>query len=464
MTSTPVKDVSPILTNLTTKASNKSGGVGQSGFQAVLNDQTRQNAQDQVETGKSSLEKKPVEQSAQKPQTKPGESLKAKEPQTVQAKEEDSMPKESVEELSPEELEAAMEILGTAAADLIQQVADLLEIPAEQVQSLMEDLGMETLDVLDPAKLTELFVQAVGAQDSCELVTDETMYGDYRKLMAQLETVLEVSADKLQADPEQLKMLTGMLKEQPAVESQPAPKEVFRQEEVIPKREQDVPTQAQKPEEQIVETVRKPQPQSEGNSSKEQDSGKEQTTKEEPRNIFIQNLSREVSQPAADKLAEPMMAAADRADTENIMRQIMDYMKIQLKADTTNLEMQLHPASLGTVQVQIASRAGVVTANFIAQNETVKAALESQMVQLIERFDEQGVKVEAIEVTVQTHEFERNLEQGRGGEQQNGEPDKKSRTRRINLHDVVSMEDMEEEDALAADIMAANGNTVDYTA
>lgn len=71
-------------------------------------------------------------------------------------------------------------------------------------------------------------------------------------------------------------------------------------------------------------------------------------------------------------------------DTENIMRQIMDYMKIQVKADTSNLEMQLHPASLGTVQVQIASKGGAVTANFIAQNETVKAALESQMVQLIE--------------------------------------------------------------------------------
>ena len=126
--------------------------------------------------------------------------------------------------------------------------------------------------------------------------------------------------------------------------------------------------------------------------------------------------------------------------------------------------MQLHPASRGTVQVQIASRGGAVTANFITQNEAVKAALESQMVQLIERFDEQGVKVEAIEVTVQTHEFERNLEQGRGRGQQNEEPAKKGRIRRINLNDAVSMENMEEEDALAADMMAANGNTVDYTA
>ena len=73
------------------------------------------------------------------------------------------------------------------------------------------------------------------------------------------------------------------------------------------------------------------------------------------------------------------------------MRQIMDYMKVSVKADSSELEMQLHPQSLGTLHIQMASRNGVVTANFIAQNETVKAALESQMVQLKENFAEQGV-------------------------------------------------------------------------
>lgn len=84
------------------------------------------------------------------------------------------------------------------------------------------------------------------------------------------------------------------------------------------------------------------------------------------------------------------------------------------------------------------------------------------MVQLQEQFEEQGIKVEAIEVTVQTHEFEQNLEQGRGRNQQ--EPEKRNRTRRINLNDSLVMEAMEEEDALAAEMMAASGSTVDYTA
>ena len=150
-----------------------------------------------------------------------------------------------------------------------------------------------------------------------------------------------------------------------------------------------------------------------------------------------------------------------RTINDEIMDQIMDYMKFTLNADTTSLEMQLHPASLGTLQIQIASKGGVVTANFIAQNEAVKAALESQMVQLREQFEEQGVKVEAIEVTVQTHEFEQNLEQGRGRNHQ--ETEKKGRGRRISLGGAFNLED-QEESLTEPDMMVTGSSTVSYTA
>ena len=89
------------------------------------------------------------------------------------------------------------------------------------------------------------------------------------------------------------------------------------------------------------------------------------------------------------------------------------------------------------------------------------------MVQLKENFAEQGIKVEAIEVTVQTHPFEQNLEQGRDG---NGSREAEAgvgrrRTRRINLNTAFAEDEPQtEEDRIAADIMSANGNTVDFTA
>lgn len=152
--------------------------------------------------------------------------------------------------------------------------------------------------------------------------------------------------------------------------------------------------------------------------------------------------------------------------TEDIMNQIMDYMKINLKGDVQELELQLHPASLGNVNVQIASKDGAITAQFTAQNEIVKAAIESQLVQLKEQFTEQGIKVDAVEVTVANYEFQQSFsgnEKEAGEEQNNG----KKIHRRINLNELDLEElpdDMDDSEKIAADMMARSGNTVDYTA
>ena len=86
------------------------------------------------------------------------------------------------------------------------------------------------------------------------------------------------------------------------------------------------------------------------------------------------------------------------------------------------------------------------------------------MIQLKNQFEEQGVKVEAIEVTVQTHEFERNLDQGRGNRQSGRESSRKTRVRKIDLNNPIQSEEFFEEDELARSMMEAGGNTVDYTA
>ena len=165
----------------------------------------------------------------------------------------------------------------------------------------------------------------------------------------------------------------------------------------------------------------------------------------------------------------PQMANAFSSQTMDIMNQIMDYMKIQLKPGMDQLQMQLHPESLGTVHIQLTSKAGEVTAQFQVQNEEVKAVLESQIVELKESLKEQGVKVEAVQVTVENHGFESNLWQGQGKEENASSQNGRKAQRRINLRelDALSMEESEEissEDALRAKIMEANGNTVDYTA
>ncbi|MCM1216244.1 MAG: flagellar hook-length control protein FliK [Lachnospiraceae bacterium] len=455
MTSTSVKDVSSMLTNLTPVMGNRATGIDQSGFQAVLNNQSQKNA------GNQAAESRP-QANRSATGSKPGDSLKAKDADRVQPGEKKafSAGNEGEEpEMTPEEMEEAMAVLETAAVELIQKTADLLQIPVEEVQDLMEDMGLEKLDILDPKQLGALFLQAGGVEDSYALITNGELYEDYQALMDQLEAAVQQCGERLGVDSVQMPVLLEKIQEKPVVQGE-AP--IVELSEEKPETESVVPnvSQAAVQDDAAVDTPKDTTSGDRGHGRKETDSD---DRGQQNGNAFLQNLRTEEFRPEVQQTTETARMA-EAENTEHIMRQIMDYMKVQLKADTTNLEMQLHPASLGTVQVQIASRGGAVTANFITQNEAVKAALESQMAQLIERFDEQGVKVEAVEVTVQAHAFERNLEQGQGRGQQNGEPARKGRTRRIDLNNPISMEDMEEEDALAADMMAANGNTVDYTA
>ena len=103
------------------------------------------------------------------------------------------------------------------------------------------------------------------------------------------------------------------------------------------------------------------------------------------------------------------------------------------------------------------------------ENEAVKAALESQLVQLKENFTQQGLKVESVEVNVSAQGFERSLDQQeQQGQNQFQNANGRNRSRRIRLNGIdgaedVLPEDMAEDDRIVADMMIRNGNSVDIT-
>lgn len=379
---------------------------------------------------------------------------------------EEEVKTDDLKDMDPREWEAAMEVLGAASMELIQQIADSFGMTVEEVQELMSGLSMEQTDVLDQEGLGQLLLLAGGAEDATSLLTSEELYQKFQTLMGQRDVLLEECGRELGLDAEELvQMVTEPAEDTVAVQALPIEVTVENDDTVTTGRDDTgadpLPTETAVQDGTVnetrnAETGRETQGQTKQHQESAEDRGQSS-------NLLLQNLRTAASEPQLQQLSQTSLTWD--ADTQDIMRQIMDYMKIQIKPDVSNVEMQLHPASLGTLQIQVASKGGVVTAQFVTQNEAVRAALESQMVQLKESFAEQGVKVEAIEVTVQTHQFEQNLEQGRGRQQ--SEPDKRTRTRRIQLDGPLTMEDMdamEEEEQLAAQIMTANGNTVDYTA
>ena len=184
--------------------------------------------------------------------------------------------------------------------------------------------------------------------------------------------------------------------------------------------------------------------------------------------MFSQNFAGQNTQVFGNDLIQTEQSLpVETADTQRIMEQITEYIKIEAKPEMTEMELQLQPETLGTINVRLSSKEGAVTAYFTAQNDTVRAAIETQLVQLKDSLNDQGIKVDAVEVTVASHEFERNLQQDRNGEDEGQYRESKRKgIRRIRLDGEESIEDMElsDEERITAEMMEQNGNTVDFTA
>lgn len=142
----------------------------------------------------------------------------------------------------------------------------------------------------------------------------------------------------------------------------------------------------------------------------------------------------------------------------DIVRQIIDEIKVNMSNDTTSLELQLNPQHLGKVQISVSTKNGVMQAQIITENEAARHAIEANMAALKETFDNQGLKVDAVEVMVATYEFFGNgREQSKGENAQNA---RKAGTGNLGIAD----DEPEEEDALLQELLQANGNTVSYMA
>lgn len=85
---------------------------------------------------------------------------------------------------------------------------------------------------------------------------------------------------------------------------------------------------------------------------------------------------------------------------KEIVEQVVEKAKVVLSGDKSEMVIDLKPEHLGKLELKIVTERGMVVAKFVAENEQVKAALESNMNMLKESLEKQGFLVEGFSVTV----------------------------------------------------------------
>lgn len=383
-------------------------------------------------------------------------------------------------------MEEQMQEIQSACQVMKNAVMETLNVSEEEVLQAMETLGLSMTALLDPANLSQLVLSLGGETDTSSLLTDESLFGQLQALQEtagnlredlmqtmdlsgeELETALSDAQSFTEADVQYRMQSQTTEDAEPKTDSQEEP-------EVIIEADRDGKTATSATNESVNVNRKGQEADSDTDGQMSENAGEKQMGERRggagkaeaaihSENLTINTLLQNKVTVTEAGMAQEVVSFT--SETQEIMDQILDNLKIQLKPGMDSLQMQLHPESLGTVHVQVVSRAGEVTAQFHVQNEAVKSAVESQIAVLKESLDVQGVKVEAIEVTVDTRGFESSLWQGGENPGQEAYEKQRKAPRRINLTqlDPSFEEEASEEELLAAKLMEANGNTVDYTA
>lgn len=415
---------------------------------------------------------------------------------------------QETESLDEEKIKDLAEEISEITNQIVDKIKSEFEVTDEEIEEAMEVLGLTIADLTKPAELRNLLMELTGTSDSIELLTNVELYDSVKEVTDFASNLFTEVAKDFSLSTEQLTEMINTESFEEAlnevnvsVKTNEAEAEVEADAEVVSEVTVDKTTDAALAFENSDKANANETKPVESNNSNESEEVPIDTEKKAPDKIekpesftqsslmndeamnersenrksfnfdssknqeFTFNQTQAVTNQTVNTvgdIVETVTSYTTGADTDNIMRQVTDYVKVHISDDVTKMEIELHPASLGTVNMQINSQNGQITAHLTVQNELVKSVLETQMIKLQETFDEQGTKVSAIEVTVA--EYSLNSQNDNNYSEERNGRSYGSKKKGINLNEIGSLDELDEEEQLEAKVMEMNGSSVNYTA
>lgn len=413
---------------------------------------------------------------------------------------------QETESLDEEKIKDLAEEISEITNQIVDKIKSEFEVTDEEIEEAMEVLGLTIADLTKPTELRNLLMELTGTTDSIELLTNVELYDSVKEvtdfasnLFTEVAKDFSLSTEQLtemintesfeealnevdvsvtsneaetEADAEVVSEVTVDKTTDAALafensdkananETKPVESNNSNESEEVPiDTEKKAPDKIEKPESFTQSSLMNDEAMNERSENRKSfnfDSSKNQE--------FTFNQTQAVTNQTVNTvgdIVETVTSYTTGTDTDNIMRQVTDYVKVHISEDVTKMEIELHPASLGTVNMQINSQNGQITAHLTVQNELVKSVLETQMIKLQETFDEQGTKVSAIEVTVA--EYSLNSQSDNNYSEERNGRSYGSKKKGINLNEIGSLDELDEEEQLEAKVMEMNGSSVNYTA
>lgn len=338
--------------------------------------------------------------------------------------------------------------------DIKDAIKEEFDVSDEDIKVAMELLGLTALDLLSTAKVAELIEQLTGT-DALTLITNEDMMQSFNNIINVVDEANADIAGMLGVKTEEVGIVLGQNDIAPVVNSEDTTKQADGKE-ADTKNADDNINQTVDNQESLSEVLaKKITTESDGkakNNMPESNEANNKVTYADVADNMISNIT--------DTFADIITEGISTVKEADIVNQVIDSVKLMASRELTSMEVMLNPEHLGSVHITVTARNGIVSAQIAAQNEQVKTALENQMVTLREQFESQGLKVDAVEITVMAHSFEAGQNFGQS------ESERKQGESKVHRKlDLSSFDDELEEDLEStAPAPKAEGSSVEYLA
>lgn len=368
------------------------------------------------------------------------------------------------DDISKENLEQAVCLLTNVVLFVMNQT----QMSFGELNEQLENLGMDWSDLTNLEGIKDFFLQTKGI-DASDLLVDETLNQELQSFIQKWQDIFatqdvpvdEVSQiiDSVDEDLLDDMITTHMI---PVEETNGEPVTERMPDEGKTVQDNATIFTDSNPEEPVITKVNiSNDPAGQQNESYSQQDA-ESTTED---TVKVQDVTetKEVVNPILQNIQDALNEVTSTEHTDNVnkpqpvVEQIVEQVRVHMNQDTTSMELQLYPEHLGKIQIHVVSKDGVMTARIAAETEQAKQAIENGLANLKEAFEQQDLKVEAVEVMVATAGFEK-------GQDQQEAPEQKRTGGKTGKLVYSDTEEEESEEQAETERMRMTGSSVSYTA
>ncbi|MGN0390046.1 MAG: flagellar hook-length control protein FliK [Wujia sp.] len=345
-----------------------------------------------------------------------------------------------------------------AQKELADKIMQLLGIDDEKLQQLLAQTGLSMQELLNPEVLQQ-FVLQINDASSVDMLIDENLNQTVNQILNALDEVLTANgiaeadlSETVLLEEEGIEISVDSEESANVNPKQKAGDNEQPDESIVTGRDsRDAVSKTQNTLSEVKVTVQSQNAEYTGGQGEQMNQNTD---------TILANLNQAVTQAIGNDAAE-VNGFSEQITQADILRQVVDEIKLTMSRDINSLSVQLNPEQLGKVQIHVVTKNGVMQAQIIAENEAAKNAVESGISVLREAFENQDLKVDAIEVMVGTRDFFAENEQNTQDDSRREKTGNQSGG--ININE-ISDDEISESEQLEAEMMKAQGNRVNYTA